>query len=164
MKKLLVTIVLCLLFFSCATTYQREGIMGGYTDAQIGENIFRVTFRGNGYTSPERAADLALLRCADLALEHGFHYFVVIDAAAYLKQDPYTTPSKTIKTGSASIVGNSIYENSVSTTYGGQTFLITKPSETDIILCFKEKPEDKFLVYDANFLVKSLREQYNLKN
>ena len=164
MKALSILLFAVLLLFSCATTYQQEGLMGGYTNTQLGENIFRVTFRGNGYTKPERAADFALLRCAELALQYGFQYFVVIDANSYSKQEAYTAPTQTTTTGSASVTGNSIYGSSTSTTYGGQTFFITKPRETDTILCFKDKPDVSGLVYDANFLVNSLKQQYNIKD
>jgi uncharacterized protein YceK len=164
MKALPIVFVAVLLLFGCATTYQHQGLTGGYTDTQLGENLFRVTFRGNGYTRPERAADLALLRCAELALQHGFQYFVVIDAASYSKQETYTTPTQTTTTGSASVVGNSIYGSSTSTTYGGQAFTTSKPRETDTIVCFKDKPDVNGLVYDANFLVTSLKQQYNIKD
>ena len=45
---------------------------GGFTESQLDTNVFRVTFKGNGYTSPDRAEDMALLRSAELALQHGF--------------------------------------------------------------------------------------------
>ena len=47
---------------SCATTYQSEGLTGGFSETQLDENIFRVTFYGNGYTGKERVTDFALLR------------------------------------------------------------------------------------------------------
>jgi len=43
--------VLQLLFIACATQYKPLGVTGGYSDMQLGENIFKVSFRGNDYTS-----------------------------------------------------------------------------------------------------------------
>jgi hypothetical protein len=38
-----------------------------------------LTFKGNGYTSRERATDFNLLRCAEVCLENGYKYFVIVD-------------------------------------------------------------------------------------
>jgi hypothetical protein len=60
--------------------YAREGLFGGYTDAQVDTNVFEVSFMGNGETSMQEAKDLTLLRSAELTLSHGFTYFVIINA------------------------------------------------------------------------------------
>src|SRR5438128_2477527 len=61
---------------ACVTPYQERGVMGGgYTDMQLGENTFRVSYEGRA--SGEEASDYALLRSAELAKEKGFRYFVV---------------------------------------------------------------------------------------
>ena len=61
-----------------ATGYQPADSDGGYSELQLGPDLFRVAFQGNLYTSQERVADMALLRAADLALAHGASYFVVL--------------------------------------------------------------------------------------
>ncbi len=40
-----------------ATAYQRQSFTGGFSETQLGENIFQVSFKGNAYTSRERASD-----------------------------------------------------------------------------------------------------------
>ena len=50
---------------SCATGYQKQGFTGGFDETRLDRNIYRVAFKGNGFTSQERAADLVLLRCAE---------------------------------------------------------------------------------------------------
>ena len=49
-----------LLVAACATTYQPSGLTGGFDEVQLDTNVYQVSFRGNGYTSAERAADLCL--------------------------------------------------------------------------------------------------------
>ena len=44
---------------------------------QLAENMWKVTFNGNKYTSAEKSTNYALLRCADLCIENGFSYFTV---------------------------------------------------------------------------------------
>jgi hypothetical protein len=67
----LAVIVLALALSGCATPYQKKNPIGGYSETQLGESIFRVSFEGNGYTSRERASDFALLRSAEIAIEMG---------------------------------------------------------------------------------------------
>lgn len=52
--------------------------MGGYDDLQLAPNIYRVSFRGNGYTGPDRVVDFTLLRAAELSLQNGAKQFVVL--------------------------------------------------------------------------------------
>lgn len=149
---------------SCATAYQPIGLGGGYSETQLGENIFQVTFRGNGYTSRERASDFTLLRSAEVALKHGFRYFVVVRSGGGSRVGVYTTPMTSYSTGSAYASGGYAYGNAATTTYGGQAFLISKPRVIDTILCYKEKPKTGALVFDAEFVVKSLKQKYGLDN
>ena len=94
MKKINVILVLLSAFFmnGCATTYKELGRSGGYHEIQLDENIFKVTFSGNGYTSMEMAKDFALLRSAELTIEKGYKYFSLIDnedtSLSYLHKSP----------------------------------------------------------------------------
>ncbi len=145
-----------LICFSCATPYQSTGFTGGYSETQLDENVFQVHFNGNGYTSKERSSDFALLRCAELAFTNGYVYFTIIDAEQYTTNSTYTTPTQT--KAKVSVYGNTAYGSS--TTYGGQTYYISKPSNTNTIICFKEKPEG--FSYNVKFLMHSLKEKYDL--
>lgn len=72
--------VLCFLV-SCGATPYQCGIgkyTGGYTETQMAPDTFRVVFAGNGFTPTQMAQDFATLRAAELALEKGFGYFVVV--------------------------------------------------------------------------------------
>jgi hypothetical protein len=151
-----------LMLAACATPYQRIGLGGGYSETQLGKNIFQVSFRGNGYTSREKASDFSLLRSAELTLERGFRYFVIVGSEKDTKISTYTSPTQSSTTGSAYGYGNYAYGSATTTTYGGQTYFISKPRATNTILCFKEKPDINGIVFEAEFVVKSIRQKYGI--
>lgn len=156
----------------CATPYQPAGLTGGFSETQLARNVFQVRFKGNGFTRMERATDFTLLRSAELTLQHGYEYFTVVDAEVYRRHLYYTTPttSTTSITGStygtaSSYGGMSTYSGSFNgtantTTYGGQTYNISKPSTSDTIVCFRKRP--KGFAFDAAFVESSIRAKYKL--
>jgi len=146
----------------CATAYQTEGPSGGFSETQLDTNVFRVSFRGNGYTRAERAEELALLRSAELTLRNGFTHFVVIEGRSREKSGSYTTPTQSYTTGSATAYGNSVYGSAHTTSYGGQTIHFSKPSTTNTIMCFNGKPNIQGLVYDAQYICNSIGQKYGV--
>lgn len=161
MKRKLFIIVIVLLFSGCSTSYQSKGFSGGYSEIQLDEDVFKVTFNGNGYTGREKAADFTLLRSAELTLQNGYAYFVIVDAGRYVTNSTYTTPTTTSTTASTYGASNYAYGNAQSTTYGGQTYNISKPSSSNVILLLKEKPASTF-AYNAKFIYKSLTGKYGI--
>jgi len=163
MKKLIAITFAALILQGCATSYQKIGFLtgGGYSEIQLDENVFNVSFRGNGYTSRERVADFTLLRSAELTLEHGFQYFAIIDANSYTSNSTYTMPTTSHTTGIAYGSGNYAYGSATTTTTGGQTYNISKPRSSNTIVCFKEKPKTVF-TYNANFIYKNIRQKYGI--
>ena len=147
----------------CATAYQQQGFSGGYSETQLGENIFQVSFRGNGYTSRERASDFNLLRSAEVVLEHGFRYFIIVESERGSTLGTYTTPTTSHTTANAYGSGNYARSSATTTTYGGQTYVISRPTAANTILSFKDKPETGGLVFDAQFVANSIRQKYGLK-
>jgi len=53
--------------------------VGGYTDTPLAENVYRVEFSPNGFTSKEDTEDFTLLRAAELTIEKGFEVFQVVE-------------------------------------------------------------------------------------
>jgi hypothetical protein len=150
------------LFISCVTPYQTTGYTGGYSETQLAENVFSVVFSGNGYTSFERTTNYCLLRCAELAKMNGFDYFVIVENKERVSQSTYTTPSNYNTTGRVNSVGNTTYGNFNTTSSGGQTYNITKPSVNNTIKCFKEKPDNYEIVYESDFVIKSIKSKYQI--
>lgn len=146
----------------CATRYQEIGtdVTGGFFSERISANQFSVGFAGNGFTSPKRASDFAVLRAAELTLEYGFSHFVVEG-----KQDLST--SEVVHMGSTSTTSGTVspygYSGVTQTTHN--TTSMFKPGSALTITCYDGRPKDKHVgrVYDARKLVAELRAKYKLK-
>lgn len=159
--KIILPLIMSCYLAGCATPYSSQGFMGGFTESRLDENVFRVNFKGNGFTSSEKAKDYTLLRSAELALEHGYSYFVVTDSASYNSNVYMQTPT-TVNT-SASAYGNRnyVYGQATTTVNGGDIITVAKPNESAVVVMFREKPEGIF-AYNAKFLVKELKKNYGI--
>ena len=143
--------LLSLSLFGCSTPYQSTGVAGGFSETQLDKNVFRVAFVGNGYTRPTQVEDFALLRSAELTLKNGFRYFAILNEKSGKDISTYTSPSYSTVSSTGKI-----------TTWGGDTDFISKPSSTMTIVCFGEKPSTSSLVYDADFIYKSIGGKYGV--
>lgn len=168
--------VLVLFLGGCATGYQQQGLTGGYTDMKIQDDIFKVGFSGNSYCGSARAEDFTLLRSAEVALENGYKYFVILDEKSGTITEAYTTPvtSQTTTQTHGSVRGaaySNMYVGSYdgttagTTNYsGGDTYIFRRPSTRNTIKCFKEKPEGiSGMIYDAEQIKANMRKQYRIK-
>lgn len=164
MKSIGVALFAVLVLAACATSYQPMGFTGGYEETQYAPDVWQVDFRGNGYTSRQRVQDFAMLRAADLTLQSGAKYFVIISAAGYSSIGSYTTPTTSTTTGNVNFYGNSAYGSSTTTTYGGQTYTYSKAAVQLQIKTFTGKPgpEVTAALFDAAFLSNSIRHKYNI--
>jgi hypothetical protein len=162
MKKIFIIAIAALMTQGCATPYQEKGFAGGFSETQLDENVYTVSFKGNGFTSREKATDYALMRSAQLALQGEYKYFVVMEQNSYTQDSSYTTPITSNTTANAYGYGNSAYGNATTTSYGGQTFITSKPNASMTIICFKEKPENAFS-YNAEFIYGNLSRKYGIQ-
>ena len=62
----------------CATAYQHNALTGGYTNARVDSNTYRVRFKGNNYTPREKVENYLLYRCAEITDQLGYDHFVVV--------------------------------------------------------------------------------------
>jgi len=165
MKKVLIVAVGLLFFSGCAGTgYHAVGFTGGYTDVKIQDGIFRVSFRGNSFISKDKVQNLALLRSAEVALENGYSYFVVLEGESGTNQVLYTTPMTSRTYGTVNTYGSSGTYQGNTTYSGGQTYSFNKPQTILMIKGFKEKPEvSSSIIYDAEQIKTNLKKQYKIK-
>lgn len=159
----------------CATGYQAQGFTGGFSESQLTPNVWQVRFAGNAYTSSERASDFVLLRTAEIMLEHGYEYFVVVDSVSEARAYTYTTPQTSTTTysgtvnagtqtfGNTSTTTGTVYGSARTNTYGGQTRTVYKPRTNLIAVGVAEPVDDGSLVFDARFLGASLRQKYGIE-
>ena len=156
--KYLTLLSLPLIFLSgCSTSYQSKSFSGGYLETQLDENVYKVYFHGNRHTGIERVADFTLLRSAQLTLEKGYKYFLVVDTDSYTSNSTYTTPAVSYNSGSP------IYGHSAPNTTASQTHNISQPSSSNIIACFKEKPKNGDS-YNAEITFKNITEKYGIEH
>lgn len=145
--------VLFLMLQGCATSYQHDGITGGYTDKQLADNIFTVVFQGNISSSKQRVHDFALRRGAELTLQHGFRYFVVSDSEHYARiSEAVVVPPNSEKP---------VYDPEIKQG-NGQKYNVVEPAASITIECYKEQPAKGDGV-DAQRLYDSLSAKYKLK-
>lgn len=64
-------------------------------------------------------------------MEHGFKFFIVAETEKGSSLSSYTTPTYSNTTASAYGYGNYAYGQAQATTYGGQTYMIAKPRNSD---------------------------------
>lgn len=155
------TIPVILFLTSCATGYHSQGFLGGgYSEITTNPDSFIVTFKGNGYTSQERALRYVLLRASELTIKNSYKYFVVVSSldqtSSYKYSNTYADTS-----GSASTYAYSNYANTLvkgsgsSSTYSG---VVVKPGTSIRIKCYKEKPQNDDAI-DAEFYWKANKEE-----
>lgn len=147
---------------ACATGYGPRGFKGGYSEVPLDANTFRVEFKGNGYTSRQRVETFLHYRCAEVALQAGYDWFVVLGGNTEGKLGSYTTPGQ--YTGQMSATGTTIgnttwVQGTSSGTYTpGQTYNWTKYGATAVIKAFTgPKPADlPVMAFDAREVVQYL--------
>ncbi len=97
------TFALLAVLFSvgCATPYQPHGFRGGYSESRLGPDAFTVRFHGNAYVAASRVSDFTMLRAAELTLELGYRYFVLLgERDRTSRHRSANTTSRTFVTGS----------------------------------------------------------------
>jgi hypothetical protein len=157
MKKLMLFVLVAILQ-GCANTYQSLGSNGGYSEIQLDENAFKVSYKGNGGMSKEMVADYTLLRSAEITLDKGYNYFAIVNADNLTSESTYTTPTATKTTDYDYGYG---VRASNTTTTGGETIHTVEPSSANTIVCYKQKPESPF-TYNAEIVAKSIRQKYGI--
>lgn len=173
MKNIILFLLLPIFLLGCASSYKKNGFSGGYSEIQLDKNIYQVYFRGNGFTSIERAEDFAMLRSAELTLEKGYKYFLVYNSKNSSHRFTYTEPQE-IQTninmntngtlnnyGHSAVYSSSSYGTSYTKISGGKTYDIIKPNTKNTIVMFNEKPKNA-VVINAKLLMISLKNKYKL--
>ena len=161
MKKLTFLPIL-LLLLGCATPYQKLGDTGGYLQQKLAEDVYRITFRGNGFTDYKRANDFALLRAAEIGKKLGYSYLSVEGEEDYYRTTIVDTGSTSYSSGSAYGYGNSASYYGTTTTYNNQMPII-KPGVILVAKYFQGTPEGKHLeVHNIEEIICSMTTKYKL--
>jgi len=131
-----------LLLAGCATNYGPRGVLGaGFSEEKLGPDLWFVTFEASAFTPADRVKSYLLLRCAELTVEQGSSYFVMIPEGQ----------SRRAKGTVPNLIDEPPFP------YGlGSTEPEPPPSRSAraAIRLYKEKPEEKS--YDARALIREL--------
>ncbi|MGY3453223.1 CC0125/CC1285 family lipoprotein [Bradyrhizobium sp. USDA 4353] len=73
---------------SCATQYTQSGFTGGFDAKELRSDVYRVSFRGNGFTTKESVQVYWLNRCAEIAVEKGFTGFEILSDMQFAMRRP----------------------------------------------------------------------------
>lgn len=126
----------------CTIPYApQNGNGSGYSDTQINTDSFIVGYKGR---HPLRTKELALLHSAEVAIEHGYKYFIVAQV------DDLST-IHVHNTGDAFTV---MYNPYVPYFYGNTSYTSTRPHYVYTIICFSEKPSTPS--YDARMVIENI--------
>jgi hypothetical protein len=134
------------------TAYAPAGKNGyGYTDTRIEDGRYRITFAGDGATSPDAVEDYALLRAAELALAGGYDWFRVVGRSMDEQEKGGVGIGAGLGGGGRS-VGGGVSGNIGRV--GARKFYTTR---LEVIFGKGDKPADAQGVYDARSIADSIR-------
>jgi hypothetical protein len=164
MKNIL-SFILVVLLSGCATGMSYHAWDNfwqlGYTDTQLSEKVFRVSYAG--YNIPQTECDdFAIMRAAEIAKEKGYRYFRILNEKQSLQSQSYYIPGATQTTGTVTNYGNVARVNATSYT-GGFVGTIQRPVSTFTIEMLKEQG-DSASTLDAEITWNSLAKKHGVKN
>lgn len=146
---LLAVFCFTLTLVGCATGYKPNGWSGGYSEMKLGNDMYKVSFNGNGYTGSERVANYFLRRCAEITKENGFEYFAMVDQLASSSQHSLGTTTNGNINQSAN--GGYNYNSNSQTNY------VTKHSREGVIKLFKSGSQPP-VAYEASVVLSNFKD------
>ena len=155
MNRLVVCLVLISLATACATQYQPRGTTGGFTETRLSPEAYRVSFNGNRRTGMSRATDFTLLRCAELTLQNEFTHFVIIEENQWTKDEISVSrgtvrPAQSIQESDDRFIAPDVLRTQ-------------SPRSTNTIYMLNTTDGIDAEVFDATFIVKSLKTKYSIE-
>ena len=141
---------------ACATSYQPYSFWGGggFTETEVQPGLFLVRFIGNEQSTPDRTADFALLRAADLCLQRGKSHLLLGELAtqyAHTGYLPGSTASTVVPTGSSDSVAVTVETSPPTPLYS--------PTSGIAVSCTETTGQG---AWDAHYLERAIRTKYAL--
>tara|TARA_R110000772_G_scaffold48719_1_gene111166 strand:+ start:1785 stop:2276 length:492 start_codon:yes stop_codon:yes gene_type:complete len=159
MKIIITALILALI--GCGTTYKSKGFTGGFSEIQLAENVFEISFQGNAFVDAATVRDYAMLRAAEVTLEYGYEYFTLIEEDDSIKTVTATTGGSATTNYQGAVSGNSVSGTAQTQYSPPQTTTYNKPASRKTIITYIEKPEN-VISYSAVFVRDSIKKAYKL--
>ena len=138
--------LLLLLLGGCAKPLQPDNYVERISSTWLDANRFVVAYSRK--STDEQVVDLALLRSAEIALQNGFNYFIVVNADDSIATSTDTTPTDALSATATEFI-----------VHNGIRYYHANPASSNTIVCFK-RPQG--FAYVALFVKASLRAKYGL--
>lgn len=151
-----------ILLSACATSYQSNGLTGGFEDTELSPGYYRITFRGNGVTSREKVNEFALLRASDLMLSRGCKSFQVLKGKDTVNTSYVDLPRTTSTNANVYAYGNYATANATTTTYGGGLQSVHRAKTTLDARCINAEADPSQNIFDTNFINQKLKQKYRI--
>ncbi len=137
MIKTLATCIAILISLAACTTYQPDGIGGGFSETPLAKNVYQIHARGGSSANAGLVRNIALVRAAELTLNNGFHSFIVLEQENRTETSTYTSPGMYNTT--TNYVGN---QPVMTTTYSGDSVSQYNTPKTDMVVRMFELGEE----------------------
>jgi hypothetical protein len=135
------------------TPYQPAANGYGYSEQQIEDNRYRVTFAGNELTAADTVQNYLLYRAAELTLDGGYDYFTVVDRNLD-RSTAYWGTGDTLGTGYFTRHGD--YVGGLGfTTYSARP-IDSYTAYADVVMFEGEKAAGDVNAYDARSVLRQL--------
>lgn len=132
----------------------------GYSEQQLESNRYRVTFVGNEATSRSAVENYLTYRAAEITLQHGYDYFVVVEQSVQPGVPAGRgKPNIGIGFGIGSWGGSSGGSVGVSTSTGGGAAALGYLGQLQFLAYKGEVPQDRPQALDARAVKASLAPQ-----
>ena len=161
MKKGLVFALVLLVFLGTGSGgYKKRDTTGyGYQDTHIQDDIYRVDFEGGSSTELSALKDFTLLRCAELSLEKGYKYFVILDVRSDTRITVFSAPGPYYRDRRTPYYDSFYYDQ-----YNDPATTFAEPVMSHTIQCFREMPAGAgALIYDAEQTAGNIKAKYGLE-
>jgi hypothetical protein len=146
-------LALAFVLTACATPYGKMGWRGGVDSLQLSDTVYRITARGNGFTSTQRVEDFILLKASEIAISRGYKGFVIQAEEDQSRVARFTTPgtSTTSTYGTVTGFGNgaTVSGTSVTTYTPPVTHTIFKPGSAVIVSLVQEGGLNAQMIYSS---------------
>jgi len=157
---------------ACATPYQAEGFLGGYSEIPLSADVYKIHVNANEDSSPATSNAIAFIRAAELSIKNGYDRFVVLDTSQYSRSYkqlviPGKSTSHTNTTGTVNTYGYGGHVNANSrtnTTYTPPVYANYSKPRTDLTVKFiRTSDADSELALVSTDIIKQFAPVLGLK-
>ena len=133
---------------------------GGYSEVELMPDVYQVRFEGG--SSQAQTEDLTLLRCAELALERGYAYFVMLETVDSRKTRTSWSPGTSTPTRTVCDSEGKNCTTVMGTSTSGSNYTHVVPGYALTVRLVSDPTPRGPIVYEAASVQRDLRRKYKL--